>query len=167
MNNNSEYKKCDMPTIAYTNGKLIFTCNTEGAVCNSIINDSDIRSYSGNEILLGVTYNISVYATKNGYSDSDVAKATLCWIDVEPKTEGIDNGIAQVRANAVLIKADGGQIIVEGAGDNTGITVYSLDGVQVGSTTSRNGVAYINTNLLCDSIAIVKIGDRSFKVIMK
>ena len=163
----SEPQKCAKPTINYQNGKLIFNCETEGAVCQSIITDTDIASYSSNEVQLGVTYNISVYATKAGFENSETATATLCWIDVEPKTEGIDNGIAQVRANAVMIKADGGIITVEGAEDFTGITVYSLDGVQVGSTTSRNGVAYINTNLLWDSIAIVKIGDRSFKVIMK
>ena len=162
-----DISKCAKPTITYKEGKLSFQSTTEGAVYQYIISDSDVKAGCEQEVDLGVTYNISVYASKDGYENSDVATATLCWVDVEPKTEGIDNGIAQVRANAVMIKTDGGQITVEGADDNTGITVYSLDGVQVGSTTSWNGVAYIKTNLLCDSIAIVKIGDRSFKVIMK
>ncbi len=115
---------------------------------------------------MGVTYEISVYATKVGYEDSETATATLCWIDVEPKTEGL-NSIAQVKANAVMIKADGGLLTIEGAEDNTNISVYTIDGVQVGSTTSRNGIAHVNTNIIRDSIAIVKIGSRSVKVIMK
>ena len=45
--------------------------------------------------------------------------------------------------------------------------VYSIDGVQVGSATSRNGVASINTTLTKDSVAIVKIGNKSVKVIMR
>ena len=64
----------------------------------------DIKAGIAQEIELGVTYSINVYATKPGYENSNISTATLCWIDVEPKTEGIENSIAQVRANAVLIQ---------------------------------------------------------------
>ena len=165
-NGTNETQKCEKPTISYSNGKLIFNSATEGVTFLSSITDTDINSYSTNEVLLGVTYEISVYATKVGYEDSETATATLCWIDVEPKTEGL-NSIAQVKANAVMIKADGGLLTIEGAEDNTNISVYTIDGVQVGSTTSRNGIAHVNTNIIRDSIAIVKIGSRSVKVIMK
>ena len=66
-------KVCATPTISYENGKLIFNCETEGAVCKSIITDDDIASFEANEVQLNVTYNISVYATKEGYKDSEVA----------------------------------------------------------------------------------------------
>lgn len=159
-------QKCNKPTISYSEGKLTFNSTTEGAVCYSTISDTDIASYSGNEIQLCVTYVIKVYATKEGYENSEITTATLCWIDVEPKTEGL-NSVAQVRANAVMIKTNGGEITIEGADENTSITVYTLDGVQVGSATCRNGVAFINTNLKYDSIAIVKIGNKSVKVQIK
>ena len=162
----TEPSECEKPTISYQNGKLTFYSATEGAVCHSTITDTDITSYDTNEVQLGVTYNISVYATKTGYENSETATATLCWIDVEPKTEGI-NSVAQVRANAVMIKTNGGEITIEGAYENTSITVYTLDGVQVGAATCRNGIAFINTNLKCDSIAIVKIGNKSVKVQIK
>ncbi len=162
----TEPSKCEKPTISYQNGKLTFYSATEGAVCHSTITDTDITSYDTNEVQLGVTYNISVYATKTGYENSETATATLCWIDVEPKTEGL-NSVAQVRANAVMIKTNGGEITIEGAYENTSITVYTLDGVQVGAATCRNGIAFINTNLKCDSIAIVKIGNKSVKVQIK
>ena len=160
-------QKCEKPTISYQNGKLTFHSATEGAVCHSTITDADITSFNTNEVQLGVTYNISVYASKTGYENSETASATLCWIDVEPKTEGIDNGIAQIRANAVMIKTEGGQLTIEGVDDYTSISVYTIDGVQMGSAISRNGVALVNTSITSDSIAIVKVGNKSVKVLMK
>lgn len=159
--------KCEKPMISYQNGKLIFSCNTEGATCQSTITDTDIASYSSNEVQLGVTYNISVFASKAGYENSETVYATLCWIDVEPKTEGIVNSIAQVRANAVIIKTEGGRLTIEGVNDDTNISVYTIDGVQVGSAISKNGVALVNTNITSNSFAIVRIGNKSVKVLMK
>lgn len=166
-NTPTDTKKCEKPTISYKNGLLTFNCATEGAECQSTIIDTDIKSYSGNEVQLGVTYEISVYATKAGYENSETATATLCWIDVEPKTEGIENGIAQVRANAILIQTDNGQINIAGTNDGTKIYVYGIDGQQVGSSMSYDGQASINTNLQSGSIAIIKIGDRSVKVVIQ
>ena len=160
-------QKCEKPTIAYKNGKLTFYSETEGATCLSSITDPDITSYSGNEVQLGVTYNISVYATKAGYENSDVATATLCWIDVEPKTEGIENSVAQVRANAVLIQTGDGRITVNGADDGAIIGVYNVNGVLRGSEVSRNGSAVISTNVQAGNIVIVKIGDKSVKVVIQ
>ena len=164
---NPDAQMCEKPTISYQNGKLTFYSATEGAVCHSTITDADITSYNTNEVQLGITYNISVYASKTGYKNSETATATLCWIDVEPKTEGIDNAIAQVRANAVMIKTEGGQLTIEGADDYTSISVYTIDGVQMGSAISKNGVALVNTSITSNSIAIVKVGNKSVKVLMK
>ena len=162
-----ETKKCATPTIGYQNGKLTFNCDPEGATYQYTITDSDIKSGSGNEVQLGVTYNISVYATKTGYDNSETANATLCWIDVEPKTEGIVNGVASVRAAAVLIQSNGSALTVSGADDGTPINVYSVNGSQAGSAISQNGSASINTSLQPGSIAIVKVGEKSVKVLMK
>ena len=160
-------QKCAKPTISYSNGKLTFTCETEGAVCQSTITAPDITSYSGNEVQLTVTYNISVYATKSGYDNSETATATLCWIDQQPKTEGITNGIANIPANAVLIQSEGGSIKVQGVDEGTQVNVYSINGTQAGSAISQSGAATINTNLQPGSIAIVKIGQKSVKVAIK
>lgn len=166
-NDNPSTMKCEMPTISYLSGKLSFNSATDGVTYHFDITDSDIKSGSAQELDLSVTYNIRVYATKEGYENSETAKATLCWIDVEPQTDGIDNGIAQVRANAVMIRANGSQLIVEGADDNTVIAVFTLDGVQVDSAISKNGIAQLNTNTIRDSAVIVKIGHKSVKVIIK
>ena len=160
-------QKCEKPTISYENGKLTFTSETGGAVCQYSITDTDIKAGSGNEVQLGVTYNISVYAAKAGYENSETATATLCWIDQQPKTEGITNGIANIPANAVLIQSEGGSVKVQGVDEGTQVNVYSTNGTQAGSAISQSGAATINTNLQPGSIAIVKIGQKSVKVVIK
>ena len=160
-------QKCEKPTISYENGKLTFTSETEGAVCQYSITDTDIKAGSGNEVQLGVTYTISVYAAKAGYENSETATATLCWIDQQPKTEGITNGIANIPAQAVLIQSEGGSIKVQGVDEGTQVNVYSINGTQAGSAISQSGAAIINTNLQPGSIAIVKIGQKSVKVVIK
>jgi hypothetical protein len=165
--NDGSKEKCEKPTIRYSNGRLLFESTTEGATCQSTITDSDIKSFSGNEIKLGVTYKISVYATATGYENSEVATATLCWIDIEPKTEGIESGVAQVKANAVLIQSHDGTVSVEGVADGTDITIYDTSGQMVGSTKAHCNYTTIATNLRNGSVAIVRIGDKSLKIIMK
>jgi len=68
-----EPQKCATPTINYENGKLTFSCATEGATCQYSITDTDIKTGSGNEVQLTTTYKVTVYATKAGYEDSDIA----------------------------------------------------------------------------------------------
>ena len=160
-------QKCEKPTISYENGKLTFTSETEGAVCQYSITDTDIKAGNGNEVQLGVTYNISVYATKAGYENSETATATLCWIDQQPKTEGITNCIANIPANAVLIQSEGGSIKVQGVDEGTQVNVYGINGTQAGSAISQSGAATINTNLQPGSIALVKIGQKSVQVVIK
>ena len=163
-------KKCAKPKIYYSNGKLSFESETEGVIFQSNITDSDIRSYSSNEVQLSVTYNISVYATKSGYENSETATATLCWIDVEPSTEGISDGSSgakEIEANPVLIQSGNGRISVSGAGEGTAISVFGTNGVKAGSAVSHSGQATINTNLPSGRVAIVKIGNRSVKVAVR
>jgi len=160
-------QKCEKPTISYENGKLTFSSATDGAVCQYSITDTDIKAGSGNEVQLGVTYNVSVYAAKAGYENSETATATLCWIDQQPKTEDITNGIANISAQAVLIQSEGGSIKVQGVDEGTQVNVYGINGSQAGSAISQGGAATINTNLQPGSVAIVKIGRKSVKVVIK
>ena len=67
-----EIQKCSTPTISYENGKLRFSCETEGATCQYSITDTDIKAGSGNEVQLTTTYKVTVYATKDGYENSDI-----------------------------------------------------------------------------------------------
>ena len=162
-----EAKKCEKPTISYKNGKLTFNCETEGATCVSSITDADMGTYTANEVQLGVTYSISVYAAKAEYEDSETVYATLCWVDVEPKTEGIANGMASISARAILVQSEGGVLKVQGIDDGTQVSVYGINGMQEGSAVSQNGTATVRTSLQAGSVAIVKVGSKSIKVVVK
>lgn len=160
--------KCAKPSIAYENGKLIFKSTTDNAKFVYTISDNDIVTGTTNgEVSLLVTYSISVHAIADGYFKSDAATATLCWIDKEPQTEGITNSVAQLSATPILIQSNGGTLSVQGANDGTQVSIYNAAGQMAGSSVSSNGHATIFTNLEPGTIAIVKIGAKSVKVVIK
>ena len=162
-----ETPKCEKPTISYENGQLKMSCATEGVEYVTDITDADIKKHYDATISLTATYNISVYATKSGYDNSETATATLCWIDKEPTTEGITDGVANIPSKAVLIQSEGGILKVEGVDDGTQVAVYTPDGKQAGSAVCRNGAALVGTSIQPGNTAIVKIGEKSVKVIVK
>ena len=160
-------EKCKAPTISYQNGKLVFECDTEGVTFVTDITDADIKKHYSETISLTATYKISVYATKEGYNNSDVITATLCWIDVDPQTEGITNGVANVRANPVLIQSNGNMLNISGAPKGAEINVYSLSGQKAGSAKATYESTNVITTLNAGEIGIVKIGEKAVKVAIK
>ena len=163
----SANQRCEKPTICYNMGKILFYSATEGSICHSTITDSDISSYTANEVQLKVTYNISVYATKPGYDNSETVTATLCWIDQLPTTEGITNEISQIPAKAVLIQSQGGMLTIQGVDDGSSIAVYTISGQMVGSTKANGNQASLATNIKKGEVAIIKIGEKTVKVVMQ
>ena len=164
-----EPEQCAKPTIGYSNGELTFSCDTEGAKCQYRITDADIRAGSGSKMQLGVTYHVSVYATKAGYSNSETATATLCWIDVEP-TVTYDTGataVQSIEARPVLIQTNGQVVSISGAPEGSAIAFYDVAGQLVGSGKATAGTTDISTQLCNGDIAIVKIGSKAVKVVVK
>ncbi len=159
-------RACKKPVLTYKDGNLEATSETEGAQCVIIISDEDVNTHF-NSVSLTATYHISAYATKPNYKNSEIVTATLCWIDQEPETEGLINDVAEVRALPVLIQSEGGVISVNGINSGTEVRVYSVYGIMAGSAAATDNSAQINTNLLPGSIAIVKIGEKSVKIVMK
>ena len=166
-----EEKQCAKPTIYYEQGKLSFGCETEGVQFKSSITDTDIKDYTTASIDLTVTYNISVYATKSGLENSEVAYGTLCWIDVEPQKEGIEDGTATfakpMQAMPVLIQAENGEVSVQGGPEGTQVSVYEVNGRELGSNLSRGSNTKVSTQMGTGSVAVVKMGNRAVKVLMK
>ncbi|MBR3521304.1 MAG: hypothetical protein IKN75_02090 [Prevotella sp.] len=83
------------------------------------------------------------------------------------KPEDIPSGVAKVYALPVLIQAQDGIITVKGMNDGTQVSVYDIDGKQEGTGVSNHGVANIETSLQAGSVAIVSIGMKSIKVVMR
>ncbi len=165
-----EAKKCATPTISYGNKVLTFSCETEGVEYVYEIKDTDIKKGYDKEVNLSATYEISVYATKSGYENSNVATATLVWTRgtfTETAPDDPTSAKAMQIDTPVLISTNNGAITVKGELDGQAVTVYSAEGKLLGSDSISGGQATINTTLEAGSIAIVKIGQRAVKVMMK
>ncbi len=72
-----EVKKCANPTITYTNGKIVFNCETEDVEYISEIKATDATKYYDGEIVPTNKYIVTVYATKTGYDNSDVVTGEI------------------------------------------------------------------------------------------
>ena len=70
-------EKCATPTITFANGKVRFACETEGVEFVSTVESTPNYLQNGNELELGGTFVVSVYAVKDGYDNSDTATMTI------------------------------------------------------------------------------------------
>ena len=163
-------EQCATPTISYANGKLKYECKTPNVEFVTEITDDDIKTHIGDEVALTAAYTISVIAKAEGYKPSEPATATLCWIDAEPYAEGTkeaEDNVTEVRATPVLIQTEGNTISVQGAAEGTEISVYNTAGIKLGSTIANEGITKLKTSLSSGSTAIVKIGEKAVKVLVK
>ena len=157
---------CATPQISYSNGKLFIECETEDAEFFTTVTSSYVKDYTTSEFDLSATYNICVYATANGYKDSDTVYATLCWIEIGD-SENDSAGVINIPATTALITSTNGIVTISCSLDGEIVAVYTTGGVLVGTTTIENGSATIATGLSKGTIAIIKIGEKSIKIIMQ
>lgn len=68
-----EESKCATPIISYKEGKLHFECETEGVTYHYNVSCPEGSSSTGNDVLISTSYTITVYASKNGFADSELA----------------------------------------------------------------------------------------------
>ena len=66
-----ETQKCATPTIAFENGKLVFDCETEDVEFVYSFSSASANHQVGNNVSLPSTYTVTVYATKEGYENSE------------------------------------------------------------------------------------------------
>ncbi|MBR5594408.1 MAG: leucine-rich repeat domain-containing protein [Bacteroidaceae bacterium] len=159
----TETPKCATPTVSYSDGKLLFECETEGAEFITDVTCSDIKKFYDSEIAFSATYNISVYATATGYENSDIVNATLCWIECE--CDGGDyTNVIDIPAKAVLVTSSNGSINISCSLDGESVAVYTTAGTLIATTTIENGTATVATGLSKGSVAIVNIAGKSIKV---
>lgn len=158
---------CGLPIISYADGQLTFTSQTEGVEFISSITCDDVNTYRDAQIALSVAYNVSVYATKEGYENSDTVTAVLCWIECDHQDEE-ESGVLKVASTPVLIQSSNGIITIEGLKKGTSVSVYTASGMEVTSGVAEENVTLIlGTQMTKGEVAIVKVGDKSVKVLMK
>ncbi len=161
---NKPVTQCSTPSISYESGKLMFACETTGAKYHYTITDTDIKSDAlseNGEVSLSAAYNISVYATADGYKASDKAEATLYWINANQ-----DNGtnINMVKTRGVVASAHDGIVTLSGLDNGEVVKFYATDGKYLGSSVAANGAASYAVN---ESLVIAKVGKDSIKIAVK
>ena len=156
--------RCSTPSVSYGEGKLMFACETTGAKYHYTITDTDIKSDAlseNGEVSLSAAYNISVYATADGYKASDKAEATLYWIDANLDN---DTNINMVRTRGVVASAHDGIVTLSGLDNGEVVKFYAADGKYLGSSVAANGAASYAVN---ESLVIAKVGKDSIKIAVK
>ena len=156
--------QCATPSVSYGEGKLMFACETTGAKYHYTITDTDIKSDAlseNGEVSLSAAYNISVYATADGYKASDKAEATLYWINANLDT---GTNINMVKTRGVVASAHDGIITLSGLDNGEVVKFYATDGKYLGSSVAANGAASYAVN---ESLVIAKVGKDSIKIAMK
>ncbi len=91
----------------------------------------------------------------------------MCWIDQQPTPEDITNNISHIPARAVLIQSRDGILTIQGVDDGSNIAVYNISGQMVGSTRANGNQASAAINIKKGEVAIIKIGEKSIKVVMQ
>ena len=161
---NKPVTQCSTPSISYESGKLMFACETTGAKYHYTITDTDITSDAlseNGEVSLSAAYNISVYATADGYKASDKAEATLYWVNANLDT---GTNINMVKTRGVVASAHDGIITLSGLDNGEVVKFYATDGKYLGSSVAANGAASYAVN---ESLVIAKVGKDSIKIAMK
>ena len=158
-------KQCAVPTISYTDGKLTFASSTPNAEYHYTITDTDMASdaYSQDGIVkLSAAYNISAYATADGYKASDKATATLYW--VEANLQNTPTNINQTATRGIIVTSNDGIVTLSGLNNDETVRFYTVDGKQLGAAKAVNGAA---SQAVSESVVIAKMGNQTIKIAVK
>ena len=156
--------QCATPSVSYESGELKFASETAGAEYHYTITDADMASdaYSKEgKVTLSAAYNVSVYATADGYTASDKAEATLYWINAN-----LDNGtnINLAKTRGIVASAHDGVVSISGLDNGEVVKFFAADGKYLGSTVAANGAA---SYAVSENLVIAKVGKDSIKIAMK
>ena len=131
MDGEDEKKYCEKPIINFSNKKIFFNNYTVGSIFHTTITCNDVKNTTENEIDLDAIYNISVYATANGYEPSEVVTAKLYWINATFDPTDIQSEQANTRG--IVVQSDNGCLTISGLDNNEQVSLYSLSGKLLGN----------------------------------
>ena len=155
-------EKCSTPSISFSEGKLQFTCNTEGAKFYYTLNSTDVKQsetlVEANTVALSACYEITCTAKAEGFANSDVATAKLYWLP----TSDIGTNINTAKTRGIVIQSAGGFITLSGLDTNERVDFFAIDGAALGSATATDGTATFSAT--SGTIVVAKIGKESVKI---
>lgn len=158
-------EQCAVPSISYVDGKLTFASSTPNAEYHYTITDTDMASNAyiqDGTVKLSAAYNISAYATADGYKASDKATATLYW--VEANLQNNTTNINQTATRGIIVTSNDGIVTLSGLNNSETVRFYTVDGKQIGTAKAINGAA---SQAVSESIVIAKMGNQTIKIAVK
>ena len=96
-----ETQKCATPTISYENGRLTFDCETDDVEFIYNVVPAPGVSGKGNDVEIKSMFTVSVYATKTGYENSEVATKEIS-IEGGSGLKGDVNGDGEVGIGDII-----------------------------------------------------------------
>lgn len=156
---------CAKPTIGYADGQLKFTDTNEGAKYHYTLTCSDVQNDKFNEegcVDLAACYDISVYATADGYKPSDKTTAKLYWVKADGSLATDNINAAKMRG--VVVTAENGIVTVSGLSDGEKVEFYATDGKLIGAQKANSGTVSIAT---FEHVVICKMGSASIKILVR
>ncbi len=139
-----------------------FTSATDGAQCYYTITSPDMKENALAEegvCELECKYIITAYASAEGYANSETVTATLYFINADG---GVETAIDTPTHRGIVVSATAGYLTISGLNDGECISIYSINGSLLATSTAVAGTAtYSGTS---GDIVIVKIGEQSIRV---
>ena len=160
----AEHPLCEVPSIAYSDGNLLFACNTPGAQVHYSVSSADIVTDAladDGQVSLVAAYDISAYATAEHYEKSDSEYATIYWL---PTNDGSSTGIKQTETRGIMVSSHGNVISVNGLDEGETISLYTIDGKLIGNAKASGGMASCTVT---EPVVVVKIGELSIKMAIR
>lgn len=102
-----EGQKCSKPTISIADGKIVFSCETPNVSYRWVISTpqgTNGTAYSNYSIIKPVT--LSVFATKSGYQNSDVATYTFPSLAGDVDGDGKVDVADHVRLSEIIMNQE-------------------------------------------------------------
>lgn len=161
---------CKLPVISYDseNAALNFASETPDVVFHYTIEDKDIVSdqvVDNGKVYLDGCYEVSVYASAEGFDDSDVAKACLFFLP-NPQGEDITTDVIEVpEMRGILAYSNNGFITITGLNNLEYVSFYDLNGTKLGAVSAYNGVATFKAAV--GSVVIATFTNSSIKILVR
>lgn len=156
---------CATPEIELDeSGNLVITCSTAGAEIHTSIvaqDHGDRTVESGKAIELTGMYDVTAYATADGYEPSDKATAILAWVKPDPNT-GIDAIDLGADRNVVL-RVSGEYLEILGTVNAEKISLYDVGGFLLWEGNAAGNLFMVPYTLTRGTVYIVQVGASTFK----
>ncbi|MCC8176062.1 MAG: hypothetical protein LIO91_06480 [Bacteroidales bacterium] len=162
----SPLEPCEIPEIMLdSNGDLMVSCSTDGAVLHTLIvaaDQQEVDHSSWEVIPLSGVYNVSSYATAEGWLQSETAYATIAWVKNYEGKDGVEV-IATETQRSILIRSLSNAIEIIGTQQGEPIKVYDLNGAILYAGTGDAQVTQIDAGITHGNVYVITVGERSVK----